>query len=133
MGATSEHFRHAEMQCKHCGLNECTPELLAALEAFRALVGKPVIVDSAYRCPVHNAKVGGAKSSQHLSGMAADIRVKGMTPAALEAIARRVPAIKGIGRADHQGYLHIDVREHPAQWCYGVDGKQCAYYPPQMT
>jgi uncharacterized protein YcbK (DUF882 family) len=131
MGATSEHFSNSELACHHCGVNECSPELVEALEKFRTLSGQPVIVNDAYRCAVHNAATANAaKASEHLMGRAADIRISGMTAAQLEAIANKIPEIKGIGRADNQGYLHIDVREQPARWCYDYAGKSCSYYPP---
>lgn len=133
MGITSEHFSEKELACHHCGVNNCTEELVEALEAFRKAVGKPIIVDSAYRCAVNNAAVGGAKSSQHLLGNAADIRVKGMTAAQLERIAHSIHTINGIGRNDFKQFLHIDVRRHPAQWCYNAAGKDVAYYPPLPT
>ncbi len=131
MGATSPHFSEKELACPHCGVNGCQQALVDALEAFRAAVGMPVIIDSAYRCPEHNAAVGGALSSQHLFGLAADIRVNGKSAADLESIARAIPAIKGIGRSTPpMTYLHIDVRNTPAEWCYDTSGKQQAYYPP---
>ncbi len=138
-GATSAHFTESELRCHGtkcgpngtgCGVNGCTQELVDALEAFRTIAGQPVIVNDAYRCPQHNSEVGGAKGSQHMLGEAADIRIPGMVAAQLERIARQVPAIKGIGRADLQNYLHIDVRSTLAAWCYASDGTQCAYYPP---
>jgi len=130
MGAESEHFKSWELACPCCGVNDCTQALVDALEAFRAVVGKPVVVDSAYRCPKHNAAEKGATHSQHMLGQAADVRVAGMSAAQLEVIARTIAAIHGIGRADHQGYLHVDVREDPAKWCYNTQGRQIAYYLP---
>lgn len=43
------------------------------LDPLREAWGKPIIVTSGYRCPELNKAVGGAKTSHHLSGMAADI------------------------------------------------------------
>ena len=51
------------------------------LETVRALLGKPILVDSAFRSPEVNHAVGSTSVSQHLKGCAADIRVPGMTPA----------------------------------------------------
>lgn len=45
------------------------------LQPFRDLVGRPLIVNSGYRCPALNAAVGGVKNSQHLTGQAADIHL----------------------------------------------------------
>lgn len=43
------------------------------LDPLREAWGKPIIVTSGYRCPELNKAVGGANTSHHLSGMAADI------------------------------------------------------------
>lgn len=51
------------------------------LESVRALLGKPILVDSAFRSPEVNHAVGSTSVSQHLKGCAADIRVPGLTPA----------------------------------------------------
>jgi uncharacterized protein YcbK (DUF882 family) len=104
-----------------------------ALDQFRELSGKPVIIDDAYRCPIHNAQVGGVPHSQHVEGNAADIRIPGLTAADLYQIALRVPSIHGIGRADHQDYLHVDVRPAPARWCYSVSGREIAWYDPEQA
>lgn len=50
------------------------------LEQVRALVNKPVMVNSAYRSKKVNDAVGSKDTSQHRLGCAADIRVPGMTP-----------------------------------------------------
>lgn len=44
------------------------------------LGGKPIIINSAFRCHEVNQAVGSKDSSQHRHGCAADIRVPGMTP-----------------------------------------------------
>jgi hypothetical protein len=43
------------------------------LDPIRSLYGKPIYVNSGFRCPTLNKVVGGAKNSQHLEGKAADI------------------------------------------------------------
>lgn len=55
--------------------------LAGFLEQVRAALGDRIIViNSAYRNSIINAAVGSAKTSQHILGCAADIRVPGMTP-----------------------------------------------------
>ena len=103
-------------------MNHCTDVLVNALEALRAAIGKPINVNSAYRCMRHNAEVGGAPNSLHPRGMAADVWVKGMTPMELYEAARKVPAFGGFGVAGT--FLHLDVRTTVARWMYGPDGKQ---------
>lgn len=44
------------------------------LEPIRERYGKPIIVTSGYRCPELNKAVGGVATSEHMQGMAADIR-----------------------------------------------------------
>lgn len=44
------------------------------LDPLRELYGKPIVVNSGYRCPKLNKAVGGARNSQHLIGQASDIR-----------------------------------------------------------
>lgn len=48
--------------------------LAQLLEEIREEYGAPIIVNSAFRDPIVNAKVGGAPHSYHLQGRAADIR-----------------------------------------------------------
>lgn len=49
-------------------------ELIAhVLDPLREAWGKPIRVNSGYRCPKLNKAVGGVSNSQHLKGEAADI------------------------------------------------------------
>ena len=51
------------------------------LEQVKAVLGgKPIMVNSAFRCKQVNDAVGSKDTSQHRLGCAADIRVPGMTP-----------------------------------------------------
>ena len=65
--------------------NEAETANLERLALFLELVketlgGKPIMVNSAFRCKQVNDAVGSKDSSQHRIGCAADIRVPGMTP-----------------------------------------------------
>lgn len=44
------------------------------LQPLRDYMGAPVIINSGYRSPELNKKVGGVRDSQHVKGEAADIR-----------------------------------------------------------
>lgn len=69
-------FHLSEFLCK-CGCgggaSVIHPQLLLRLQRVRNDWGKPMIVDCGYRCATHNASVGGAPNSAHLTGEAADI------------------------------------------------------------
>lgn len=43
------------------------------LDPLREWYGRPILVNSGYRCPQLNRLVGGANNSQHMKGEAADI------------------------------------------------------------
>ena len=50
-----------------------TKLVVNVLDPLRELYGKPIHVNSGYRSPLVNRAVGGATTSEHLKGMAADI------------------------------------------------------------
>jgi uncharacterized protein YcbK (DUF882 family) len=108
----SPHFIEHEFRCRHCGRVKVSPTLVARLEALRAIVGRPCVILSAYRCPEHNARVGGAPASQHLLGTAADL------PQGYATVRQATSAgFTGIG---HRGdwAVHVDVRPKRARWTY---------------
>lgn len=49
------------------------------LEKIRAHYGKPVTVNSGFRCKKLNTAIGASKSSQHMLGQAADIEIAGVS------------------------------------------------------
>lgn len=88
----SEHFTLAELTVSEIGARngwDNTPNaseianlvrLAEMLEQVRALLGKPILVNSAFRSKQVNDGVGSRDTSQHRIGCAADIRVPGMNP-----------------------------------------------------
>lgn len=90
-----------------------TRELIEALELLRAQGPERILILSGYRCPQHNAGIGGAGKSQHVTGKAADIRIEGLTLLQMYERALKVPAFRdgGIGLYDTD-FMHVDVRTH---------------------
>lgn len=77
----TEHFTFEELTRTNTGLSNEPGELetrwlerLAqnVLEPIRSLLGCPLKINSGYRSEQVNARVGGAKTSQHVRGQAAD-------------------------------------------------------------
>lgn len=60
------------------------------LDPLRARMGRPVIITSGYRSRRVNELVGGSKTSQHLTGKAADIHVQGYTPRQMDMVFRSI-------------------------------------------
>nr|DAQ24888.1 MAG TPA: peptidase [Microviridae sp.] len=85
----SEHFTLFEL-CnvkKYGRYNEPSPfaldnlKVLAKfLDTLRYALTRPIIVNSAFRNVNINRHVGGVPNSDHIKGLAADIRVIGLTP-----------------------------------------------------
>lgn len=112
----SENFKVKEFACKD-GSDPIliSPELVQILQAIRTHFGKAVNITSAYRTPTHNKKEGGATYSQHLYGMAADIKVSGVKPKEVAAFAETLlPDSGGIGI--YSTFVHVDVRTVKARW-----------------
>lgn len=90
-------------------------ELVEVLQDVRNYFGRAVSINSAYRNPTHNKKVGGVVNSYHLYGMAADIVVGGV-PArnVYNYLCSKYPDKYGVGR--YETFTHIDVRPIFARW-----------------
>lgn len=111
------HFRVYEFACSD-GSDPVfiSTALVKILENIRQHFGAAVTVTSGYRTVSHNKTVSGSSSaSQHCMGLAADIKVKGRTPAEVAAYAETLlPGTGGIGT--YKSFVHIDVRAAKARW-----------------
>jgi hypothetical protein len=101
-------FSPAEIACRGTGKLKLVPEALDKLQALRDLLGKPLIIRSAYRSPEHNRAVGGATRSKHMDGAAFDIAMSNHDPVAFEAAAREVGFL-GFGFYPRSGFIHVDL------------------------
>jgi len=94
-------------------------ELAKNLQVLRDAVAKSISITSGYRSPEHNAKVKGAKNSQHITGMAADIKVTGMTPKEVALIIEGLidqKKMKQGGIGIYPSWVHYDIRGIKARW-----------------
>lgn len=111
----SKNFKLDEFKCK---CRECNPilvdtDLVEWLQKIRDHFGKSVHINSGYRCEKHNEHVGGSKSSHHKRGMAADIRVQGITPEEVAKYAESI-GIQRIGLYDT--FVHIGSNTTKKYW-----------------
>ena len=96
--------------------------LVMLLQCIREHFGKPITITSGYRTAAHNKSVGGAKSSQHLLGRAADIQVAGVSVEDVATYAESLmPDWGGVGRypvkaGRTKGWVHVDTRANKSRW-----------------
>lgn len=121
------HFKWTELECKcnrSCGVGEgkkarwIQPEALQKLEVMRELLGLPMRINSACRCPLHNASVGGAPLSTHRSSSdrpsrAFDVAITMDKDRIIEAAVEA--GFQGIG-INYRTFVHVDNRPRRARW-----------------
>lgn len=129
----SKNFKSTEFDCNGkgcCTVTPIDPKLVAILQNIRDHFGVSVNLNCGYRCEEHNAKVSGAsKNSKHITGLAADIVVKGVHPMS---VARYIETIEGFaGRIGcytwddkGSGFVHVDVRGTNSRGVYTENNTQ---------
>lgn len=113
----SKNFNSNELDC-HCTSKDCTftlysTEIVEFLDKMRAINGdRPIFITCGYRCISHNKVVGGVGKSQHLVGLACDIK----RPAYLSwdefvRLVYKVPnGPKFIKLYKDEDFIHVDFR-----------------------
>ncbi|RWR09698.1 YcbK family protein [Paenirhodobacter populi] len=107
-------FTAQEIACRGTGKVGIDPEAMDKLQALRDRLGVPVILNSAYRSPEHNAAVGGASDSLHMQGKAFDVSMVNHDPDSFEVVAREV-GFTGFGFYPRANFMHIDTGA-PRDW-----------------
>ena len=111
------HFKVREFACSDGSDVVFVSQTLAEiLENIRQHFGAAVTVTSGYRTVSYNKTVSGSSSaSQHCNGLAADIKVAGVAPAAVADYAEQLLGDHGgVGR--YGTFTHIDVRADKSRW-----------------
>lgn len=123
MTKLTNNFNLSEFECK-CG---CTMpefvknniiELAENLQVLRDEVGK-LDLTNAYRCKAHNADVGGATNSQHLTGKAADVKSETKSPGEIAETVNDLmknERFKTGGIGKYNTFTHVDIRGYKARW-----------------
>lgn len=105
-----QHFKVKEFACKDGSqVVFIDDHLVSVLDILRNQIGKPVIITSGYRTPTRNKDVGGARYSYHMRGMAADIRVNGMSAKEIANKLNEIVPNEG-GIIVYKSWVHYDTR-----------------------
>jgi uncharacterized protein YcbK (DUF882 family) len=93
------------------------PRLIDLLYRIAQRTGQKIVLVSGFRAPMFSL----ATLSYHTRGMAADIRIPGMTPLMVRDMVMAM-GVRGIGYYPVSGFVHVDVRDQFTTWTdYGRD------------
>jgi uncharacterized protein YcbK (DUF882 family) len=113
----SKNFNLIEFACKD---GTQVPDRLIAnvqklatnLQVLRDHIGEAVFLNSGYRSPKYNARIGGAKNSMHMQAKAADITTKSYSPKQLKSIIEKLikeGKMENGGIGLYPSFVHYDV------------------------
>lgn len=94
-------------------------ELAENLQVLRDHFNETITINSGYRSPAHNERIGGVKNSFHVKGMAADIVVNNVKP---YIVAKQIELLIAYGKMKQGGvgiyntFVHYDIRGYAARW-----------------
>lgn len=119
-------FTEEEFRCRHCGKAPMDEAFLAKLQLLRSRLGRPIQINSGYRCPEHNSQVSSTgRTGPHTTGKAVDIASHSDGAYSLVRLALELGFL-GIGVSQRPGqgrFIHIDTltgheSQRPAIWSY---------------
>lgn len=88
-------------------------KVMYILDIVRVYMGKPILVNSGYRCKKLNEMVGGVQKSMHTKGLAADFRTgeKEDINTMFEFLKKNQKEFKIIELLNYTTFIHIGVSE----------------------
>ena len=94
-------------------------ELAKNLQVIRDECECPLHINSAYRSPRHNKRIGGVSNSKHIFGLASDLVSRNHTPFELyniiESLIERNKISEG-ALGLYPSFVHYDIRGIKARW-----------------
>jgi uncharacterized protein YcbK (DUF882 family) len=110
-------LRHL-MRCLRTGAETpLDPRLIELLYRISQRTHQKIVLISGFRAPMYSL----ALLSYHTRGMAADIRIPGMTPLMVRDLAASM-GVRGIGYYPVSEFVHVDVRDQRQYWTdFGKD------------
>ena len=104
----TENFNLKEFECPCCHTVLLNPLLVMRLQILREKWGKALILNSGYRCEIHNRDVGGVENSLHKVGQAADVRVPEAEHEKFRALALECGFTKTISYRS-KNFVHVQI------------------------
>lgn len=116
----TENFSAKEFACNHCKEVVIEEQLVYQLQQLRDIFNTGIIITSGYRCPTHNARVGGSKQSLHIKGKAADFTMLGEINA-FQVFTEACKIFNRVGLYQSSNnplsaYMHVDSGEKGTWW-----------------
>lgn len=120
-----DYFTPDEFECPCCqrGSEKMDFGMVLTLDHAREEAGIPFFINSAYRCPDHNAEVGGVSSSAHVRGYAVDIACEGSRSRFLIVNGLLKAGFTRLGINTKASFIHVDSDKDKDQnviWFYNA-------------
>lgn len=102
-------FSPKELASKGDGSIKVTIASLDGMQYVRRAMGRWLKINSCYRDPLHNARVGGAPRSRHKISDAWDISTRGMSSQEKEKLYKLCREAGFTGFGFYNSFLHVDM------------------------
>ena len=111
-----KYFKQSEFKMgKENVFNKMDANFLIRLDHLRENAKIPLKINSSFRSPDYNEKIGGAKFSQHLLGKAVDIHC---VDSSMRAKLIEHALLLGFTIGVAKSFIHIDTRENKIAFTY---------------
>jgi len=116
----SKNFWAWEFSCKHCGHVVIDTDIIEKIQLLRDRLKTSVVLTNAYRCLVHNRRIGSSDTSLHVKGRAFDFYLK-YTRNGYNTFIECTNIFSGVGfyqsgMNPKYSYMHCDNRENKLYW-----------------